>query len=80
MRDPKAHARVLALRRRDVAQAFREAVRQADLHRTLRLSRLLTLLNCVMGRNHQETGWFYDHTTRLWAHIPPTPDTEEATP
>lgn len=77
MRDPKTHAKILALRRRDVVQAIVEAERQLDVHRLVKLYGLLDLLNRVVGRHSQETRWFYDPPTRMWSHVPKMPETEE---
>ena len=79
MRDPKTHAKVLAVRRR----ATGRAVKQAH-YRTHRWGRLMVLkrrLKATQKRHARATGWSYEWLTTgegLWRHgTEIIPDTEE---
>lgn len=81
MRDPKAHAKVLALRE-DAVHRARTAARFQGLPRFARWDRLTELLGLIAGTrddHRHSTGWEYLiwTTPPSWQHTTIIPDTEE---
>lgn len=79
MRDPKTHAKVLAVRRRAVGRAVKQAHHKT--HRWNRLRSLQRRVRTRLGQHTQDTAWSYEWLTTgegLWRHGDEIiPDTEE---
>lgn len=74
MRDPKTHAKVLAMRFRELAELYGHV---AD-DRSAGINRLQERLRAAIEQHEDDTGWFYAmHGEPHWEHTEIIPDTEE---
>ena len=78
MRDPKTHAKVLALREEAVREAEVAARRKDSIERWERLTILLGRVRGGNAGHRYRTGWSYDQWTTppCWRHITIIPDRE----
>lgn len=80
MRDPKTHAKVLALRWKAVGRALNLASLRDDFFARRRLTRLHRRVTAAMDHHRDKTGWGYVPPTRrssgFWTYT--ETDTEEA--
>ena len=78
MRDPKIHAKVLALRLEEV-ELEKELEKELVSSRFRRLGKLFDLIERAVSRNEVGAGWYYDSYSREWTRRTYTiiPDTEE---
>lgn len=76
MRDPKTHAKVLALRWETLWRGVRE---EDDQPRKERLIKLRSRATGAMGDHQDRTGWIYApwHKPPQWQYTETIPDTEE---
>lgn len=80
MRDPKIHAKVLALRLEEVElRMSAELEKELVSSRFRRLGKLFDLIERAVSRNEVGAGWYYDSYSREWTRRTYTiiPDTEE---
>lgn len=79
MRDPKTHAKVLALREDALWQARIRTLRTGDAQRSLRLGDLLGLIQGTHNDHRHLTKWEYViwTTPPHWRHTTIIPDNEE---
>ena len=74
MRDPKTHAKVLALRVRKLSGIYGPI----PDGRPARIKRLYRQLRMAIDEHEAATGWFYAiHGAPRWMHTEIIPDTEE---
>lgn len=80
MRDPKTHAKTLALRSQAAGRAWEDALDQDDQRRCRHIEMLISRLEKLSVLNYISTGWEYiveDDGTAYWKHLEYVPDTEE---
>lgn len=77
MRDPKAHIKVLTLRRLRMLDHLAEAEMGQQFDRFERIHDLVLKLNQIMDDYEKGTGWIYNPWRRVWRHVEIIPDTEE---
>lgn len=80
MRDPQAHAKVLALRLETVERRMSDELQKELVSsRFKRLVRLFDLIDSASSANEAGSGWYYDSYSREWTRRTYTtiPDTEE---
>lgn len=74
MRDPKAHAKVLAMRFRKLSEFYGHVPDE----RLASINRLQERLRSALERHEDDTGWFYAmHGEPQWQHTEIIPDAEE---
>ena len=80
MRDPKAHAKILANRAQAAERAWADAFDQGDHRRCRHIEMLIARLEKLSELNYICTGWQYvieGDGTAYWRHLEYIPDTEE---